>query len=363
MTQKQAKSNNPLFAVTIQRKNANRHTQRGMQALERSLEQDGWIGAITVAADGETFDGSARVEKTAENGMLNDAIYVRSDGTKPIIVIREDIPNANHPKARRLGVAANRVAELNLDFDPLVLADLDIDFAGLFSAKELSALLEDAGTDVLSSADPIDDAPIIEANDTLFPTDNDWGIPLLDIKRQARGLDLPCERWGRKGRTLEMKGTYHFYTDDYKFAALWDDPTPLVFSGCRNIIEPNVSTNPHMAAAVALWGIYRKRWIARWAQSYGVGVFVDLNVDPAFEQLNLLGVPKGWRAWATRGYDTMADLLERDYQTACTHAGSDDILFVVVGGGTGTHAACLQRGWVHIPQEAHVIEQREYVNG
>ena len=31
---------------------------RGLSALEQSIQADGWIGAITVAADGETFDGS-----------------------------------------------------------------------------------------------------------------------------------------------------------------------------------------------------------------------------------------------------------------------------------------------------------------
>ena len=351
-----------MEAIIPQRKNANRHNPRGMQALENSIATDGWIGAITVAADGETFDGSARVEKTAENGMLDDAIVVDSDGTRPIVVRRVDIPNADHPKAKRLGVAANQIPRLNLDFDPVILAEIagDVDLSGLFSKDELSIALEDAATDILNEGD---DEPLVEANDTLFPTDNEWGIPLLDLKHQAHGLDLPCERWGRHGRTLEMKGTYHFYTDDYKFNALWDDPTPLVFSGCRNIIEPNVSTNPHMPPAVALWGIYRKRWLSRWAQGYGVGVFVDLNVEPAFEALNLLGVPKGWRSYATRGYDMRAELLERDYQTACTHAESDDILFVVVGGGTGTHAACMKRGWVHLPQEAHLIEEREYIHG
>ena len=61
--------------IRPQRKNANRHTQRGMQALERSLDQDGWIGAITVAADGETFDGSARVEKPPRMGCLTTRLW------------------------------------------------------------------------------------------------------------------------------------------------------------------------------------------------------------------------------------------------------------------------------------------------
>ena len=37
------------MAIRPQRKNANRHTQRGMGLLESSIEKDGWIGAITTA--------------------------------------------------------------------------------------------------------------------------------------------------------------------------------------------------------------------------------------------------------------------------------------------------------------------------
>jgi hypothetical protein len=123
-----------------QRANANRHTQRGMAALERSIQDDGWIGAITVAADGETFDGSARVEKTAENGMLDEAIYVRTDGTKPVVIVREDIPTATDPRAIRLGINANRIASLNLEWEPDVLAgiaEMGIDLSTLnFSLDE-----------------------------------------------------------------------------------------------------------------------------------------------------------------------------------------------------------------------------------
>lgn len=59
-----------MTKIRPQKKNANRHTQRGMGMLEGSIQQDGWIGAITTAADGETFDGSARVEVTANMAML-----------------------------------------------------------------------------------------------------------------------------------------------------------------------------------------------------------------------------------------------------------------------------------------------------
>lgn len=105
-----------------QRANANAHTPQGMKALETSIQVDGWIGAITVAADGETFDGSARIETGAATGF-EDAIVVESDGTRPVIVMRTDIPTADDPRARRLGIMANRVAELNLSWDAAQLED------------------------------------------------------------------------------------------------------------------------------------------------------------------------------------------------------------------------------------------------
>lgn len=152
--------------IRPQAKNANQHTQRGMGMLEGSIERDGWIGAITVAADGETFDGSARVEVTAANGMLDDAIVVETDGTRPIVVKRTDIPTAADPRAKRLGIAANRVAELNLAWDPGVLADLRDDPAvalgALFTAEEIA--------DVVM---PGDDAPDVEFKEYDESVEND----------------------------------------------------------------------------------------------------------------------------------------------------------------------------------------------
>ena len=113
-----------------------------MMQLDRSVQTDGWIGAITVAADGETFDGSARIEVAKD--ALDQAIVIRSDGTRPIVHIREDIPTADDPRAVRLGIAANRVAELNLEWDGELLASLadEIDLSGLWDDDELAALMD-----------------------------------------------------------------------------------------------------------------------------------------------------------------------------------------------------------------------------
>lgn len=124
--------------IRKQQANANQHTERGMAALDASIAADGWIGALTVAADGEAFDGSARLD--IGPGFENP-IVIESDGSRPIIHVRTDLPSATDPKAVRLGIAANRVAELNLSWDGDVLAALDVDLTGLWTDDELAALL------------------------------------------------------------------------------------------------------------------------------------------------------------------------------------------------------------------------------
>lgn len=138
-----------------QQQNANRHTQRGMRLLESAIQEHGWIGAITVAADGETFDGSARLETLETTLGTEQAIIVETDGTRPVVVKRTDIPSASDPRAVRLGLEANRIAQVNLDFDPVLLAQLADENAalldGLWTDDEQIALFEDAADDIVTT--------------------------------------------------------------------------------------------------------------------------------------------------------------------------------------------------------------------
>lgn len=144
-----------IAQFTPQQRNANKHSQRGMGMLDNAIAQDGWISAITVAADGETIDGSARLE-TAYTRFGEDVepIVVKSKGDRPIIHVREDIPSAEDPKAVRLSVAANRVAEVNLSWDDEVLAEMgeEVDLSGLFN--------EDEWNSAIASSDSDDDEPL-----------------------------------------------------------------------------------------------------------------------------------------------------------------------------------------------------------
>lgn len=130
-----------------QRRNANRHTPRGIGALESAMNELGYVAPMTAAADGEIIDGSARLE-VAEDVFGDTApLVVEHDGSRPIVMVRTDIPNADDPRAVRIALAANRIAQLDLDFDMTMLAALAADqpevMAGLWSADEIEQLIKD----------------------------------------------------------------------------------------------------------------------------------------------------------------------------------------------------------------------------
>ena len=161
--------------IRPQRNNANAHTPRGMGMLEGSIERDGLIGAITTAADDEIFDGSARGETLPAMGFdLADVsqvvkaepgrvLIIESDGSSPLVHRRTDIPSADDPRAQRLGVAANRVAEVNLSWSPGVLAELrddaDVRLGDMFTADELAEYAQPAAPEPGAGGDDFDATP------------------------------------------------------------------------------------------------------------------------------------------------------------------------------------------------------------
>jgi len=124
--------------------NPNAHTQRGLGMLAASVQEDGWVAPLTVAADGESLDGAARLE-VASDKFGDDVLVVEHDGTRPIVMVRTDIPDASVPIAKRIIYRANRVAEVNLSWDAQqIVADLDaeLDLSGMFYEEELLGILD-----------------------------------------------------------------------------------------------------------------------------------------------------------------------------------------------------------------------------
>src|SRR3990167_5376145 len=105
-----------------QRQNANAHTPIGMKHLAESVGKYGIADGITVAADGESLSGSARLETLMELMPDVKIVEVDTDGNTLLVNRRTDIPNANDPKAQALSDAVNIVQRVNYSPDGALLA-------------------------------------------------------------------------------------------------------------------------------------------------------------------------------------------------------------------------------------------------
>lgn len=191
--------------------------------------------------------------------------------------------------------------------------------------------------------------------DAIWPTDNALEVPALLPELQADALDSPLVAWGSQSRQKRMFGTWHFYTDDYRYTALIKSPHELVNTGCVSAVEPNFSLYDQMPTPVALFRIYQKRWLSRYWQSKNIKVFVDLNVSSKFRAYNLLGVPFGWQAYATRGYNSRLDEIQAEYELAQTHAAGLPVLFLVYGGGRDVEQMAQDNAWLWFPERATAV--------
>lgn len=176
--------------------------------------------------------------------------------------------------------------------------------------------------------------------DYVYPSDNEWGIPVLLKDNMPVHVELPINPWGAEARYKKMMSCYHFYVDDYRFDALFKDPIALLLSGCKQIVEPNCSIHDNTPAPFALWQIYRKRFLARYLQECGLQVFADLNVSHRFMEFNRLGIPDGYNAFFTRGVTGWENHLDLCLEMAQRISGCDCPNLNVYGGGKDIEEWC-----------------------
>lgn len=307
-----------------------------VRRLQESLEEFGQVEPICIGPGNELYNGHQRLKSWAARfGDIEVDVRVSSR------VLAEK-------EREKLTVFLHKGAVGGWDFDELAnsfeVQDL-IDWG--FDAKELGfGDLNEFGGDESNSETENNEPDLLRVPDAVWGTDNDYGVPILDLSMQATCLEAPFAGWGTMPRKNRMKGTYHFYVEDYRFEKLWKNPLDVANSACASVVEPNFSVYDDMPRAVALWQIYRKRWLSRWFQSVGITIFVDLNISERHADLRLLGVPAGWKAYATRAYSERLDATEREYQAALEHSHGNNILFVVYGGGKNAKELAKQHGWI-----------------
>lgn len=148
-----------LGSYATQKRNANHHKPLGLKMLNDSIAKYGIADGITVAADGESLSGSARLETLA--ALMPDVkiVEVETSGNTLLVNRRTDIPNADDPRGQALSAAINIVQRV--DYEPdgailAVLADDDKLIRDMIAADDASmaAVLAAANGDGAGDAEP-----------------------------------------------------------------------------------------------------------------------------------------------------------------------------------------------------------------
>jgi DNA modification methylase len=130
-----------IAQLELDDKNANKGTKRGRELLEASLEKYGAGRSVVVDRHNRVIAGNKTVEAARAAGVASITV-IETDGTSLVAVQRSDLDLKKDKKARELAVADNRVGELDLEWNPEVLASLDADLSQFWRENELNALLK-----------------------------------------------------------------------------------------------------------------------------------------------------------------------------------------------------------------------------
>jgi hypothetical protein len=392
-------STEELLQILDSTKNPHSHRHKDLAALKGSVKAVGFKNVICLWKDPTT----GKTEVVYGGGR----ILTGADENLPRlpIVWALDLDKA---KAKLLRIADNRVKDLSTTYDDQILIEdlkelkfdgFDYDFLKLEKYDKL--LVDDFAADdplfadlapgyaerVNGPARKVDDAlgpvqplplgsgelelhpplPKIEPlkngdsqkGDLMFPCEPEFGVPVLSLKYQAEKVPKPVVKWGEVSRKSKVMqgGVIHFYVEDSKFEQLYyNDPNAPLYSGAYACVLPNFSIRTQTPRSWLLGQTFKKYWLGRYWQSKGMRIFVDLNVRLDRWDDNMLGCPKTWQAYALRGYNAALEHIEECYKMACKWAESDNIIFLVIGGGHDVQEKAAQMQWTWIPERMDVVK-------
>jgi len=129
-----------IVELILDEKNANRGTKRGRELLSKSLESYGAGRSVVVDRHNRVIAGNKTIEAARAAGMKSISI-IESDGSSLVAVQRGDLDLKKDKKARELAIADNRVGEIDLEWNPEVLASLDVDLAQFWNENEFNGVV------------------------------------------------------------------------------------------------------------------------------------------------------------------------------------------------------------------------------
>jgi site-specific DNA-methyltransferase (adenine-specific) len=137
--------------------NANKGTARGAASIRASIQKNGAGRSILLDRNGKIIAGNKTAREAASAGM-EDVIVIKTDGSQLVAVQRTDLDLTTDKSARELAYADNRTAEIDLAWDPAIIAaDIEngISLCDLWEDDETRKLIASIKTQTASESAPV----------------------------------------------------------------------------------------------------------------------------------------------------------------------------------------------------------------
>lgn len=286
--------------------NTKRHPDSEIIKLAEMIKAYGFDQPIVVDKDMVIIKGHGRLLAHKKLGSELIPIVMRDD-LSPALV-----------KASRIADNKSNESEWDLDllaieFDDLKEIDFDLELTG-FDDFQFTA--DEKEPETIEDISPELPGAMALKIDMSFSSKLPWNIPELRADMLSE-IPPKLKTWAGHDatpddgesfymwnwRTDSLKGSpkdrliIGFYTDDYRFNPVWEQPdifvSKMLNMGVRVALTPNFSLWHGQAEACHLWATYKSRWVGRYMQEAGIAVIPDINwADDSSFNFCLLGIPK-----------------------------------------------------------------------
>lgn len=246
-------------------RNAKKHPKNQVKLIANSIKSFGMNDPIAIwGNDNIIIEGHGRLEAC------------KSLGIESVPCIRLDHLTEDERKAYTL--AHNKVAESEWDFDMLN-----------FEIEDIKGFdLEDFGFEFVDEEKNKQDTQkrvegILNLGKRQFEGVGLYDIPQLQAIREEEigeitewiGFNYVLSDKNPKGKGV------HFFLDDYQFERVWKNPEKYIekLAQYEAVMAPDFSPYADMPMATQIFNHYRKHWVARLMQEYGVKVIPTIRAS------------------------------------------------------------------------------------
>ena len=287
------------------KKNAKKHPKKQIERIANSIELFGFNDPIAIWKDNVVISGHGRLEAMKQLGYAE------------VPCIRLDHLTDEERKAYTL--AHNKVAESEWDYSIL---DDEINSITEFDMGDFGFEFIDTEKNKVDTQKKVEN--ILNIGKANFAGVGKYDIPQLEPIHENEIGEI--KEWIGFNYVLsdtEPEGkAVHFFIDDYQFTRIWNTPEKYMEKLARYeaVLTPDFSPYSDMPLATQIFNHYRKHWVGKLMQEYGVKVIPTIRASRDERSLDfyLDGEPKGGvvcisSMWTSD--DDAREYFKREYET------------------------------------------------